>query len=193
MISLKKLSTGSVLAERRHAAVGSGAADAQGQGSDCPVQQLLSPSLSVEEIMRLAGVTGFQGRWYGRLSGDQKRRVQFALGICVNPELLILDEPTAALDPLTRNTAERFGRRSRPGTRQDDRVYHPLPGGSGALGRPEHHLASRKSARGRIGHRDQGAGEGKCIRFHSRFGTEPFLRLLGVLQAEKVGIKHRKS
>jgi ABC-2 type transport system ATP-binding protein len=37
-------------------------------------------------------------RPYGKLSGGQKRQVQFALAICGRPELLFLDEPTAGLD-----------------------------------------------------------------------------------------------
>jgi ABC-2 type transport system ATP-binding protein len=37
-------------------------------------------------------------RPYGKLSGGQKRQVQFALAICGRPELLFLDEPTVGLD-----------------------------------------------------------------------------------------------
>jgi ABC-2 type transport system ATP-binding protein len=37
-------------------------------------------------------------RPYGKLSGGQKRQVQFALSICGRPELLFLDEPTVGLD-----------------------------------------------------------------------------------------------
>ena len=35
---------------------------------------------------------------YGKLSGGQQRRVQFALAICGRPQLLFLDEPTTGLD-----------------------------------------------------------------------------------------------
>jgi ABC-2 type transport system ATP-binding protein len=53
---------------------------------------------SAEECVCLAGLEGLEKRRYGRLSGGQQRRVQFALAICGNPELLFLDEPTTGLD-----------------------------------------------------------------------------------------------
>ncbi|TCO38738.1 ABC transporter ATP-binding protein [Dokdonella fugitiva] len=46
----------------------------------------------------LAGLDGLLDRRYGRLSGGEQRRVQFALAICGNPRLLFLDEPTTGLD-----------------------------------------------------------------------------------------------
>ncbi len=53
---------------------------------------------SVADCVALAGLDGLLGRRYGRLSGGQQRRVQFALAICGNPRLLFLDEPTTGLD-----------------------------------------------------------------------------------------------
>jgi ABC-2 type transport system ATP-binding protein len=50
------------------------------------------------EIARLAGVEDLLPHRYGKLSGGQKRRVQFALAICGDPEILFLDEPTVGLD-----------------------------------------------------------------------------------------------
>ncbi len=46
----------------------------------------------------MAGITDLLRRPYAKLSGGQQRRVQFALAICGNPELLFLDEPTVGLD-----------------------------------------------------------------------------------------------
>lgn len=54
--------------------------------------------LSVADTVALAGIAGFADRRYGKLSGGQKRQVQFALAVCGRPRLLFLDEPTVGLD-----------------------------------------------------------------------------------------------
>jgi len=53
---------------------------------------------SIADCVSLAGLDGLLDRRYGRLSGGQQRRVQFALAICGRPRLLCLDEPTTGLD-----------------------------------------------------------------------------------------------
>ena len=52
----------------------------------------------VAETLDLAGLTDLADRRCGSLSGGQARRVQYALAICGRPDLLVLDEPTAAMD-----------------------------------------------------------------------------------------------
>ena len=53
---------------------------------------------SVADCVALAGLDGLLKRRYGRLSGGQQRRVQFALAVCGRPRVLFLDEPTTGLD-----------------------------------------------------------------------------------------------
>jgi ABC-2 type transport system ATP-binding protein len=54
--------------------------------------------LPVEQAMRLAGVTEFAERRTNKLSGGQTQRVRFAIALVSNPDLFMLDEPTAAVD-----------------------------------------------------------------------------------------------
>ncbi|PJK14319.1 multidrug ABC transporter ATP-binding protein [Lysobacteraceae bacterium NML07-0707] len=54
--------------------------------------------MALDACMRLAGLEGLAGRRYQQLSGGQQRRVQFALALCGDPEVLFLDEPTTGLD-----------------------------------------------------------------------------------------------
>jgi ABC-2 type transport system ATP-binding protein len=56
----------------------------------------------VDEVITRLSLENLLKRPYGKLSGGQKRQVQFALAICGRPELLFLDEPTAGVDVQSR-------------------------------------------------------------------------------------------
>jgi ABC-2 type transport system ATP-binding protein len=56
----------------------------------------------LDQVARVAGIDDLQGRFYGKLSGGQQRRVQFALALCGAPDFLCLDEPTVGLDSQAR-------------------------------------------------------------------------------------------
>ncbi len=59
----------------------------------------------VAEVIGLVGLTGLGRRKVRSLSGGQKRRLDLALGLIGNPELLYLDEPTTGFDPAARRDA----------------------------------------------------------------------------------------
>ena len=54
--------------------------------------------LPVEEALERAGIRDLAGRRVSKLSGGQLQRARFAVAVVSDPELLILDEPTAAMD-----------------------------------------------------------------------------------------------
>jgi len=54
--------------------------------------------LDVTACAALAGIEDLLGRNYAALSGGQQRRVQFAMAMVGQPEILFLDEPTVGMD-----------------------------------------------------------------------------------------------
>ena len=56
----------------------------------------------VQTTFKRAGIAEFADQRVDRLSGGQTQRVRFALAICGKSELIVLDEPTTAMDVETR-------------------------------------------------------------------------------------------
>ena len=59
-------------------------------------------ALPVGQALALVGLDRLAGRRVSSLSGGQKRRLEIALGVIGDPDVLFLDEPTTGLDPEAR-------------------------------------------------------------------------------------------
>ncbi|HEV7647391.1 MAG TPA: ABC transporter ATP-binding protein [Actinophytocola sp.] len=62
------------------------------------VASLHRKPLPVAEVLRRTGIEDLAARRCNKLSGGQKQRVRFAVALVSDPDLLVLDEPTAAMD-----------------------------------------------------------------------------------------------
>ena len=72
---------------------------------------LYRTSIPLSELSEELGLDGTLSKQYGSLSGGQKRRVNIALALVGDPEIVFLDEPTTGLDPESRFRFWEFLRR----------------------------------------------------------------------------------
>jgi phospholipid/cholesterol/gamma-HCH transport system ATP-binding protein len=60
----------------------------------------------VQEVLGFIGMTEYIDRMPSELSGGQRRRVAIARAIAARPRLLLFDDPTSGLDPITSRTVD---------------------------------------------------------------------------------------
>ena len=75
--------------------------------------------------LELVGLTRFERANIHELSGGMKQRVALARALAPNPRVLLMDEPFAALDALTREQLYGDIQRIWKSATQDDRLRHP--------------------------------------------------------------------
>ncbi|HEX6322777.1 MAG TPA: ATP-binding cassette domain-containing protein [Vicinamibacterales bacterium] len=69
-------------------------------------QPLDQVNARVEEVLGFIGLTDFIDRMPSELSGGQRRRVAIARAMAAKPRILLYDEPTTGLDPITSVTVD---------------------------------------------------------------------------------------
>jgi ABC-2 type transport system ATP-binding protein len=62
------------------------------------VASLYPKPMAIDDVLELAGLTAIAGRRTNKLSGGETQRTRFAVALVADPELLVLDEPTVAMD-----------------------------------------------------------------------------------------------
>ena len=102
----------------------------------------------VGELVELVGLTGKESRRVKLLSGGQKRRLDLALALVGDPDLLFLDEPTTGFDPSARRQAWSTIK-DLCAAGQDGLPHHPLHGRGAGAGRPRRRDGRRAHRRPR--------------------------------------------
>jgi phospholipid/cholesterol/gamma-HCH transport system ATP-binding protein len=71
--------------------------------TDAPLEEVHQ---RVEEVLGFVGLSEYVDRMPSELSGGQRRRVAIARAMAAKPRILLYDEPTTGLDPITASTID---------------------------------------------------------------------------------------
>jgi ABC-2 type transport system ATP-binding protein len=139
------------------------------------------------QLLATAGLDGLERRRVDRLSGGQTQRLRFALAIASEPEILVLDEPTAAMDVEARHS---FWANMRAYTAAGRTVLfatHYLEEAEAFASRVVFIAHGQIVADGTVADLKRNAGA-QTVRFHAeRSASESLNRLPGVARVEWQG------
>ncbi len=135
--------------------------------SRCARRSATSPRMyphprDVDEVIALTGLEGKEDALARTLSGGQLRRLDLALALVGDPELIFLDEPTTGFDPAARRNAWETIR-SLKGARQDRPAHHPLPRRGPGARRPGGDHQGRPDPRSRAPRRSSAPATGRAL------------------------------
>ena len=135
---------------------------------------------SVDDTIELVGLSGSADQRAGRLSGGQQRRLDVALAMVGDPELLFLDEPTTGFDPSARRAAWSLITRLQEMGTTVFLTTHYLEEAEALADRVAIIDAGRIVASGRPGDLVAGGHTGAEIRFHLPVGADGGLETLSL-------------
>ena len=72
------------------------------------LERVADPESTVERMISQTGLADRRGEQVGRLSGGNQQRINIAIGLLSEPAVLLLDEPSAGLDPRQRQRLWEF-------------------------------------------------------------------------------------